>query len=245
VETDVRKNATFVILDLRRVNELDTTGAAVGAPLATPLRPDGTQLLLSHLEDNPLAVSAARDAGLTRIREAVFTDTDAALEWAEGALIAAHRGLDSDPAELALRDIPLFSGLGEADQALIGSRLRRARYKPGEIVIRQGDTDRSVYIVANGTTTVRVNVAGTERQVRLASYARGTIFGEMALLDGQPRSATVTADNDVVCYVLSEDAFNALVAERPTIAVRLLANVARELSVRLRSATRMISELER
>jgi len=81
--------------------------------------------------------------------------------------------------------------------------------------------------------------------VRLASYARGTIFGEMALLDRQPRSATITADNDVVCYVLSEATFQALIAERPVIAVRLLANVARELSARLRQANRMISELER
>jgi CRP-like cAMP-binding protein len=67
----------------------------------------------------------------------------------------------------------------------------------------------------------------------------------MALLDRQPRSATVIADDDVVCYVLSEDAFNALIAERPLIAVHLLANLARELSFRLRNATRMISELER
>jgi SulP family sulfate permease len=112
-------------------------------------------------------------------------------------------------------------------------------------VIRQGDCDRSLYIVADGTTTVRVHVAGTDRQVRLASYARGTIFGEMALLDRQPRSATVTAEGEVVCYVLSEEAFEALIAEHPLIAVRLLTNVARELSVRLRHATRMISELER
>lgn len=58
-------------------------------------------------------------------------------------------------------------------------------------------------------------------------------------------SATVTADNNVVYYVLSEAVFQALVAERPVIAVRLLANVARELSARLRQANRMISELER
>jgi len=139
----------------------------------------------------------------------------------------------------------VLTGLDEEELALIAARLRRARYKPGEIVIRQGGSDRNVYIVASGTTTVRVNAAGTERQVRLASYARGTMFGEMALLDHQPRSATVTAENDVVCYVLSEDAFQALVAEHPVIAVRLLSNIARELSARLRHATRMISELER
>src|SRR5262245_10643700 len=245
IEAAVKTDATFVILDLRRVNELDTTGAAVLMQTARRLRGDGRHLLVSHLEDNAPAVSAARHAGLTPTRDTVFADTDAALEWAENTLIAGHDGVDAASAERALRDIPVLTGLGDADLALIAARLRRARYEPGEIVIRQGDNDRNVYIVAGGTTTVRVNAAGSERQVRLASYARGTMFGEMALLDHQPRSATVTAENDVVCYVLSEDAFQALIAEHPLIAVRLLSNMARELSARLRHATRMISELER
>jgi sulfate permease, SulP family len=245
IEAEVSTEATFVILDLRRVNELDSTGAAVLMQTVRRLRSGGRHLLLSHLEDNAAAVSAARHAGLTPTRDTVFTDTDAALEWAEDALIAGHDAVDAASAELALRDIPVLTGLDEEELALIAARLRRARYKPGEIVIRQGGSDRNVYIVASGTTTVRVNAAGTERQVRLASYARGTMFGEMALLDHQPRSATVTAENDVVCYVLSEDAFQALVAEHPVIAVRLLSNIARELSARLRHATRMISELER
>ena len=244
IEAAVRSDATFVILDLRRVNELDSTGAAVLLQIARRLRSDGKHLLLTHLMDNPLAVSAARDAGLAPTRETVFADTDAALEWAEDALLAG-RGLDVAATELALQEIPVLAGLNEAELAVIAARLERVHYKSAEIVIRQGDTDRSVYIVASGTTTVRVSAAGTDRQVRLASYARGTIFGEMALLDRQPRSATVTADNDVVCYVLSEGAFEALIADHPVIAVRLLANVARELSVRLRHATRMISELER
>jgi len=245
IEAAVRSDARFVILDLRRVNELDSTGAAVLLQTTRRLRTDGKHLLFSHLENNVLAVSAARDAGLTSRSDTLFADTDAALEWAEDTLIAGHSSVDAAPMELALQDIPVFTGLSDVEQAFIGGRLRRAHYKPGEIVIRQGDSDRNLYIVANGTTTVRVRAAGTERQVRLASYARGTIFGEMALLDRQPRSAPVTADNDVVCYVLSEAAFQALVAERPVIAVRLLANLARELSARLRQANRMISELER
>jgi hypothetical protein len=212
---------------------------------ARRLRGDGRHLLLSHLEDNAPAVSAARHAGWTPTRDTVFADTDAALEWAEDALIVGHDGLDAASVELALREIPVLTGLSDTELALIAPRLRRAGYKPGEIVIRQGDRDRSVYIVASGTTTVRVNAAGSERQVRLASYARGTMFGEMALLDGQPRSATVIAENDVVCYVLSEEAYDALIAEHPLIAVRLLSNIARELSARLRNATRMIAELER
>jgi MFS superfamily sulfate permease-like transporter len=245
IETEATADVAFVILDLRRVKELDGTGASILAQTATRLRTEGRHLLVSHLEDNALAVGAVRDAGLSLTQETVFADTDAALEWAEDRLITTQQGLGASAAELVIGDIPVLAGLSDADKALIAERLCRADYGPGDVVIRQGDTDRSLFIVAKGTTTVRVNVEGNGRQVRLASYSRGTVFGEMALLDRQPRSATVIADDDVVCYVLSEDAFNALIAERPLIAVHLLANLARELSFRLRNATRMISELER
>src|SRR5262249_57718507 len=107
----------------------------------------------------------------------------------EDALIVDHDGLDAASVELALREIPVLTGLSDAELALIALRLRHARYKPGEIVIRQGDRDRSVYIVASGTTTVRVNAAGSERQVRLASYPRGTMFGGMAPPPPHPPSA--------------------------------------------------------
>src|SRR5262249_57466504 len=70
VEADVRNDTTFVILDLRRVNELDTTGAAVLVQLAGRLRAAGTQLLLSHLEDNPLAVTPPPDPPLPPTPEA-------------------------------------------------------------------------------------------------------------------------------------------------------------------------------
>ena len=245
IEREAGADVGFVILDLRRVNELDGTGAAILAHTARRLRAEGRHLLLCHVEDNALALGAVRDAGLPLTHETVFADTDAALEWAEDRLIAAQQELRTPALELAMDEIPVLAGLSDADKALIAGRLRRGDYRAGDVVIRQGDTDRSLFIVTKGTTSVRIGVVGKDRQVRLASYSRGTVFGEMALLDRQPRSATVTADDDVVCYVLSEDAFNALVAEHPLIAVHLLANLARELSSRLRRATRMISELER
>ncbi len=70
------------------------------------------------------------------------------------------------------------------------------------------------------------------------------MFGEVALLDREPRSATVTADEEAVCYILSEDAFHALVRDHHAIAITLLTNLGRELSRRVRRANAMISRLE-
>src|SRR5262249_41232597 len=69
IESEASADAAFVILDLRRVNELDGTGASILAQTARRLRVDGRHLLLSHLEANVLALGAVRDAGLSLTRD--------------------------------------------------------------------------------------------------------------------------------------------------------------------------------
>jgi ABC-type transport system substrate-binding protein len=76
------------------------------------------------------------------------------------------------------------------------------------------------------------------------TFSPGTIFGEVALLDKQPRSATVTADEDLVCYELAEDGFHGLTSLHPRIAIHLLMNLGAELSRRLRRSTATVSKLE-
>lgn len=98
--------------------------------------------------------------------------------------------------------------------------------------------------MSRGTASVKVGIPGQGRQRRLASFSAGSVFGEIALLDEQPRSATVTADEDLVCYVLTEDAFRTPVRAHQGVAITILRNLGRELSQRLRRATAMISQLE-
>jgi CRP-like cAMP-binding protein len=70
--------------------------------------------------------------------------------------------------------------------------------------------------------------------IRIASLARGTIIGEMSLIDSARRSATIVADEAVVCYELLRNDFDAMLSNQPEIATKLLSNLARELSRRLR-----------
>jgi SulP family sulfate permease len=128
------------------------------------------------------------------------------------------------------------------DLAAIEPYLRRAFYQPGSVIFREGDPGNELLVVIKGSASAYLQLPNTN--IRLATFATGTMFGELALLDAGARSATVVADADLVCYTLTTSDFAAMAAKFPGVAVRLLAAIGRELSGRLRTANRTIHHLE-
>ena len=126
---------------------------------------------------------------------------------------------------------------------MVTGMLEKCTYEADEAVFREGDTGRELFIIASGSASVYLRLPGAERATRLITFTAGTIFGEVALLDDEVRSATVEADSPLVCYVLRQPAFETLSAEHPTITVKLLRNLGRVLSGRLRRANRTIYQL--
>ena len=246
VETALQHETSYVVLDLKRVNELDNTGARVIQQLHGTLAREGKRLLVSHAQDNALLWSVMKDMGVAAAlaRDALFADTDAALEWVEDQLIIGSRSGAALSDEVPLDRLTVLAGLTAAERELVGRTLERRVYQRGDIVIKEGDTDRSLFMISKGTASVKVSLAGQARERRLASFSPGAVFGEVALLDEEPRSATVTADEELVCYVLDDARFRTLTRAHPSIAITLLTNLSRELSRRLRKANAMISQLE-
>jgi anti-anti-sigma factor len=246
VEAAVASGVTQVILDLKRVNELDSTGARILLQIDERIKRRGGALLLSHPNDSYLVSRVLRDQGVAKAlgEQALFSDTDVALEAAEDRVLLARGREDALASEVGVDRLSVLEGMSDAECAVVRERLARRVFPAGEVVIKEGGLDRDLFLMSSGIASVRVDLAGAGRQRRIASFSAGTVFGELALLDRQPRSATVTADTTVVCYVLSEDAFHALSREHPVVAIKLLTNLGRELSRRLRRATAMISELE-
>jgi sulfate permease, SulP family len=245
VEAILREDVLVVILDLRRVNDVDSTGGRIVAQVCDRVRREKKHLLLSHPEANPGVARALRGFGVHAAvgATAIFPDTDAALERAEDLVIQALRVEAAEGDELPVGRLPAFEGLGAAECAIAEGLLIRRRYRAGEAVIKEGNQDRSLFLIAKGTASVKIDLAGN-RSKRLATFSPGTVFGEVALLDKQPRSATVTADDELVCYELSEDGFEALTRTHPRIAIHLLMNIGAELSRRLRRSTTTVSQLE-
>lgn len=93
----------------------------------------------------------------------------------------------------------------------------------GSTLTRQGDIGREAFVLLDGTVEVRRD----DRPV--AELGPGAVIGELALLDGGPRTATAVATSDVTVLVLTRPAFNAVLDEIPTLAHRLLVTLARRL----------------
>ena len=117
----------------------------------------------------------------------------------------------------SLRGVEIFNSLSEDETRQLASRMKRESFAPGEVVLRQGDDGDSLYILTRGRVRILLNgAAGLSEQ--LACLAPGDFFGEMSLLTGEKRSATVLAIDQADCYSLSKSDLSALLSERPALA---------------------------
>jgi len=117
----------------------------------------------------------------------------------------------------ALSRIDLLKPLEEEDRLFLAERLKYAPFAPGEVVTHQGSQGHWLYLVIEGEASARVAADGSlEKEV--ARLHPGDFFGEMALLTGAPRSATVVAVTAVELYRLDADAFRQIIQRRPAIA---------------------------
>jgi ABC-type multidrug transport system fused ATPase/permease subunit len=114
-----------------------------------------------------------------------------------------------------LRTVPIFADLDEATLMIVASRLVRERVKEGADIVRQGDTGDALYIVSRGRFDVLVSVDDEPRRVN--TLGDGDFFGEIALLTGEPRTATVRATMDSELYRLGQEDFAFLLDSQPVL----------------------------
>ena len=251
VEGALRRGARYVLLDFRGVNDLDSTGARILLQTEERLRERGALLLLAAVDGRRHVSVMLRDAGVVAAVTSgrVFADADRGLEWAENHLIAGLRAAPAQPAgEYPLAQLDLLSDFTAEERERFCALLRRDEYPPGAVVFREGADGEELYVIVRGSASVKLRIGAVgepAREQRLVTFAAGTVFGEMALIDRESRSATVEADERLVCYVLGRAAYERVVREMHPIAMKLMTNLGRELSARLRRANRMINQLER
>jgi CRP/FNR family transcriptional regulator, cyclic AMP receptor protein len=120
-----------------------------------------------------------------------------------------------------LESIPLFAAVPKRQLRRIAALTREARYRRGTVIVRAGERGDDFFVILDGAASVV-----RPRGLPSIPLGPGSHFGEMALIDGEARSATVVAETDVHCLRLSRGPFLRLVRSEPAVAVVLLRHLA-------------------
>lgn len=128
----------------------------------------------------------------------------------------------------ALARAPVFSNLKRTALNSVGREAQLRRFAPGELLVREGEPAVAFFILDSGQAEV-VKGLGQEGERVVAHLAEGDFFGEMSLLDGFPRSASVRAVTECECIVLARWDFLALLRGNPEVALPILPVLCRRL----------------
>jgi uncharacterized membrane protein len=135
------------------------------------------------------------------------------------------------------RSIPMFEGLADDDLLLLAASVTPKPFTAGQMIFNQGDSGSEMYIVARGHVNIHLPGDGS-RRVSLKDISRGEYFGELALFDDKPRSASALATTDAVLLELSRGTLSTYLERRPHAAMAIL----RTMAERLRETNAMLSE---
>ncbi|TMD62026.1 MAG: Crp/Fnr family transcriptional regulator [Chloroflexi bacterium] len=138
----------------------------------------------------------------------------------------------------ALAQVPLFASLSEADRRALAGRVRSRRFGAGETLFHRGDPAAHLYVLVTGSAKVTLpDEYGKEAVIAL--LRPGEVFGELALFDDAPRSATIVAVGDTECLLVARDDFLALLERAP----QTMREVLRLLARTLRRSTSRVEDL--
>ena len=245
------KTSHYVILDMRRVQSVDFTAAHLLDQIGAMLAERNARLLLSGL---PACLPTGQDLeayfheiGLVKTDQSVrvFPALDDALAWAEDRLIEdAQIRKTQNESILDLAEIELLREF-EEDQILAALRpcARELSYAAGQTIFSKGDISDELFLIRRGAVRVFLPM-DHGRYLNLATFGRGSFFGDMAFLDRGIRSADAVAVAATEVYAISRTRFNEAARLHPLLGVKVFARLARALAIRLRHTDNELRALQ-
>lgn len=141
------------------------------------------------------------------------------------------------PSESIVARIPLFAGMQPADIARVAARMRRKSFRQGDIIFHKGDHGTTLYLVEQGQ--VKIFTPSHEgREVVLSIFGKGDFFGEMALFDDKPRSASAEATSPASVLTLQREDFRQAMVQHPAMSIAVMG----ALVDRVRRADEMVED---
>jgi glutaminase len=234
-----REPPAFVILDFRRVPDIDAAAMRLLVDLVRALAVDGTRAVLTGTAGVPHFVRYAEEhlgsentAGLR-----TFAQLEAGIEWCENALIAHALSEGNVDLRCELPEQQLCRGMTPEQVAKLETYCEVAKFARGSTVVRKGDAADCLFFIVSGECSATLDLPNGQ-QKRLSTISTGMAFGEAGVLHGGKRTADVHADRALECIVLTREAFDRMGREEPALQnalLRGLLRVSSEITDRLTS----------
>jgi CRP/FNR family cyclic AMP-dependent transcriptional regulator len=137
-----------------------------------------------------------------------------------------------------LKQVPLFAGLADEDIRGLMALAKRRTFRSGEVIFHREDPGQVLYVIKEGKVKISL-ISPDGQEISLVVFGKGECFGEIAILDGLPRSADAVALEKVECYTLQRSDFHNAIMKNPKIAIQIIEVLTR----RLRSTDQMVEDL--
>jgi len=238
----VSAESRLIVLDFKQVRDIDPTGARTLLLACRRQRAQGRELLICGIAPHLDSFLKAMDLESAIPPGHWHQNIDQALEDAEDRLLA-HLGGHTRHERLALAETALAAGMSPSDIAVLESVLIRSDHPCATELFHIGDAGNSLFLTSDGSVDILIPLKGGKRK-RVVSLAPGVLFGEVAILEGKPRSATAFLTGPSLVWELTREGLDKLRTSHPAIAHQILLNIGRQMAVRLRSVTHELAVLE-
>jgi SulP family sulfate permease len=230
----------FLIFDFRLVTGIDSSATHSFAQIKEAAAAYNAQIVLVNLTSE--LQRAFRTAHFISHDIIIAPDLDRALESCEQQIIEAHRSGGDDAGSLRTW---LTEALGDAQLAdRLTEHCRRLEVHEDDVIAREGDAASSMHFILEGRIGIVVDV-GDGRTMRVRSLGRHTTIGEMGLITGRRRSATIIAEAESVLFELTAEAYARIKKDEPALGQALLGYIVAVMSERLTFANRAVGVLHR
>ena len=234
----------YCIIDTKRVTEIDSTGANIILQIKKSVESKNKHLLFSYVQENRRIWRFLEVMDVAKRLDNIFPDTDTALEWAEDQYLVRYCHLEGKCSEVPLSQMNIVKGFTVEELNIFQKYLMHQTFKKATVVFREGDIGRDLFLLTKGCVSIKVQAQTGNYHKRLFCLRSGSIFGEMAFLDGMRHPIDVWVEEISEVSRLPYDGFQILCKENPEIAKKLFLNLALELNSRLREVSYEIRNID-
>ncbi|MFA7239767.1 MAG: SulP family inorganic anion transporter [Sulfuricellaceae bacterium] len=235
----------YIILNFRKVNEMDGSGGNLVGQIHNRCRKKGIQVWISTSDSQGMG-QRIKALGVHDFVEGedFFGSLNAALGRAEDKLLDAAFGVERNQVEKRLEEVTILSTFHRDELQILSACMKRECFPDATVVYRQGEAGDSLYCILKGRAKIVFSPPGSADRFIVAILCPGMIFGEMAIIDGSPRSAGIIAEGELICVSIDGASITSLQATHPEVINKLYQGFALNLTQQLRIANRINSELQ-